>query len=38
MPQTVAPTVPNWRHQETLQYVTRIEQNLSGMDDHGRIR
>ena len=36
--QVVAPTVPNWRHQETLQYVTRIDQNLSRMDAHGRVR
>ena len=36
--QVVAPTVPNWRHQETLQYVTRIEQHLSRMDAHGRVR
>jgi membrane-bound lytic murein transglycosylase F len=36
--QVVAPTVPRWRYSETLQYVTRIEQNLSRMDANGRVR
>lgn len=34
---TVAPDVPNWRHQETLGYVERIEANLARMDDDGHI-
>jgi hypothetical protein len=36
--QVVARTVPRWRYSETLQYVTRIEQNLSRMDANGRVR
>lgn len=34
---TVAPDVPNWRHQETLGYIERIETNLARMDDDGHI-
>jgi membrane-bound lytic murein transglycosylase F len=35
--QTVAPEVPRWRYVETLQYVERIEQSLSRMDDNGQV-
>ena len=34
---TIAPEVPSWRHQETLDYIERIEANLAQMDDHGHI-
>ena len=34
---TVAPDVPNWRHQETLSYIERIEVNLTRMDDDGHV-
>jgi membrane-bound lytic murein transglycosylase F len=33
----VAPTVPNWRYDETLNYVARVFANLADMDPHGRI-
>ena len=36
--EAVAPDVPNWRHEETLQYVSRIEQNVGRMDKAGRVR
>lgn len=35
--QNVAPDVPNWRHQETLSYVQRIQFNFGKMDDKGRV-
>ena len=35
--QEVAPTVPRWRYDETLAYLTRIVANLNGMDTHGRL-
>ncbi len=34
---SVAPTVPRWRHRETLNYVSRIAGNLGRMDDEGRV-
>jgi membrane-bound lytic murein transglycosylase MltF len=34
----VAPEVPNWRHEETLQYVSRIEDAMGRMDTAGRVR
>jgi membrane-bound lytic murein transglycosylase F len=34
---SVAPAVPRWRHRETLDYVMRIEGNLSRMDENGRV-
>lgn len=33
----VAPSVPKWRHEETLTYVDRINANLARMDDDGRV-
>ncbi len=33
----VAPTVPRWRYDETLNYLTRILTNLSIMDANGRL-
>jgi membrane-bound lytic murein transglycosylase F len=33
----VAPSVPRWRYDETLSYLTRITSNLSDMDTRGRI-
>lgn len=36
--QAVAPEVPNWRHEETLQYVSRIEDAVGRMDVAGRVR
>ena len=33
----VAPSVPRWRYTETLNYVERIEANLSRMDAKGRV-
>ena len=33
----VAPTVPNWRYDETLNYVSRVLANLAEMDPRGRI-
>jgi len=35
--EAIAPEVPRWRHQETLQYVQRIEQNMTRMDRNGRV-
>jgi membrane-bound lytic murein transglycosylase F len=35
--QNVAPEVPGWRHQETLNYVQRIQTALQRMDARGRI-
>jgi membrane-bound lytic murein transglycosylase F len=34
---SIAPDVPNWRHEETLSYIERIEANLARMDEHGRV-
>jgi len=34
----VAPEVPRWRHEETLNYVERIRANLQRMDLRGRVR
>jgi membrane-bound lytic murein transglycosylase MltF len=33
----VAPTVPGWRHRETVSYVRRINANLARMDSRGRM-
>lgn len=33
----VAAEVPRWRHQETLSYVDRIEDNLARLDSRGRV-
>jgi membrane-bound lytic murein transglycosylase F len=33
----VAPRVPRWRHEETLEYVERIEANLRALDPQGRV-
>jgi len=33
----VAPDVPGWRHQETINYVQRIQFSLDRMDDNGRV-
>ncbi|MBY0488833.1 MAG: transglycosylase SLT domain-containing protein [Gemmatimonadaceae bacterium] len=33
----VAPTVPRWRHTETLGYVKRIAAFQAGLDDRGRV-
>lgn len=35
--QAVAPSVPRWRYDETLGYVSRVFANLASMDAHGRI-
>jgi membrane-bound lytic murein transglycosylase F len=35
--EAVAPRVRRWRHRETLTYVQRIRNNLSRMDDRGRV-
>jgi len=35
--EAVAPQVPGWRHQQTLRYVRRINQNLSRMSPRGRL-
>ena len=35
--ETVAPTVPRWRHDETLSYISRVLGNLSDMDSHGKL-
>jgi hypothetical protein len=35
--QNVAPDVPNWRHQETLGYVDRIQFSFDRMDARGRV-
>jgi membrane-bound lytic murein transglycosylase F len=34
---TVAPDVPRWRHEETINYVDRINNNLKRMDGQGRV-
>ena len=34
--EAVAPMVPNWRHSETLSYVTAVFTNLEAMDRQGR--
>ena len=34
---TVAPEVRDWRHQETLDYIERIEAYFARMDDDGRV-
>jgi membrane-bound lytic murein transglycosylase F len=33
----VAPEVPRWRHRETVDYVTRIGENLGRLDSKGRL-
>jgi len=33
----VAPEVRDWRHQETLSYIERIEAHLARMDGHGHV-
>jgi membrane-bound lytic murein transglycosylase F len=33
----VAPSVPRWRYDETLEYLTRVMSNLAAMDPHGKI-
>ena len=35
--QTVAPDVPKWRHEETIDYVEKIEGHSKRMDDEGRV-
>lgn len=35
--ETVAPSVPRWRYDETLSYLGRILTNLSDMDAHGKV-
>lgn len=35
--EVVAPAVPNWRYDETLNYVSRVLGNLADMDAHGRV-
>lgn len=35
--ETVAPTVPRWRHDETLAYISRVLGNLGDMDSHGKL-
>jgi membrane-bound lytic murein transglycosylase MltF len=35
--QQVAPSVPRWRYDETIAYVSRILSNLDGMDDRGKV-
>ena len=34
---TVAPDVPRWRHEETINYIERIDNNLTRMDKDGRV-
>jgi soluble lytic murein transglycosylase-like protein len=34
----VAPTVPRWRYDETLNYVQRVRASLERMDASGRVR
>jgi soluble lytic murein transglycosylase-like protein len=34
---SVASEVPRWRHEETLVYVDRIQNNFGRMDDQGRV-
>lgn len=33
----IAPSVPRWRHVETLDYVRKIDMNISRLDDRGRV-
>ena len=33
----IAPSVPRWRHEETLDYVRKINTNIARLDDRGRI-
>lgn len=33
----IAPSVPRWRHVETLDYVRKIDVNIARLDDRGRI-
>ena len=33
----IAASVPRWRHQETLDYVRKIEVNITRLDDRGRL-
>lgn len=35
--ETIAPSVPRWRHAETLDYVRKIGANMSRLDDRGRV-
>jgi membrane-bound lytic murein transglycosylase MltF len=35
--QNVAPDVPGWRHEETINYIQRIQFSLDRMDDKGRV-
>lgn len=35
--ETVAPNVPRWRYDETLNYLSRVLANLAAMDSHGRM-
>jgi len=35
--ETIAPAVTRWRYRETVDYVKRIEVNLSRLDDRGRL-
>ncbi len=35
--ESVAPSVPRWRHRETLGYLRRIDGQLSRMDDKGHV-
>jgi hypothetical protein len=35
--ESVAPAVPKWRYEETLNYVKRIEQSLARMDAGGKV-
>ena len=33
----IAPSVPRWRHVETLDYVRKIDVNITRLDDRGRV-
>ena len=33
----IAPSVPRWRHVETLDYVRKINANITRLDDRGRV-
>lgn len=35
--EAVAPSVPRWRHDETLGYLSRVLANLADMDPHGKL-
>ncbi|MCH8616683.1 transglycosylase SLT domain-containing protein [Sphingomonas sp. SM33] len=35
--QSVAPNVPKWRHEETLNYVAKIDKHAASMDEEGRV-